>query len=179
MELGILILIILGSFIFKKAKPTEESQGKPIPSKDMTWEEMEEYYGITLSRDSEESEVPEVPVQVPADVIMRNTSESAVSTGNPVDADMYKKPVYSDMYERPVYSGTYDTEARRAAVHDGVEMTQKETARTSMKDIQDMAPSHYSSSRKESLRAAARHGMIWSMILEAPKGARMVGRYHR
>ena len=50
MEIGILILIILGSFIFKKGTPNEESSQKPVPTKDMTWEEMEEYYGITLSR---------------------------------------------------------------------------------------------------------------------------------
>ena len=42
MELGILILIILGSFIFKTGKSNEESPQKSVPSKDMTWEEMEE-----------------------------------------------------------------------------------------------------------------------------------------
>ena len=69
MELGILILIILGSFIFKKGKPTAEEQGRPVPTKDMTWEEMEEYYGITLSRDSKETE------QVPADLQARKKAE--------------------------------------------------------------------------------------------------------
>ena len=34
MEIGILILIILGSFIFKKGKSNEESPQKPVPSKE-------------------------------------------------------------------------------------------------------------------------------------------------
>ena len=67
MEIGILILIILGSFIFKKGNSKEELPQKPVPSKDMTWEEMEEYYGITLSRDPEESVNMEI-VGTPLDI---------------------------------------------------------------------------------------------------------------
>ncbi len=170
MEIGILILIILGSFIFKKGKSNGESPQKTVPSKDMTWEEMEEYYGITLSRHSEEPEVPEVSVQVPADVTMRNTSESTVSTGNPMDANMYEKPVYSE---------TIDTETTRPTTHESTEAIRRESPRKPLKEIRIEESCYRGSSRQESLRAAARHGMVWSMILEKPKGARMLGRYHR
>ena len=99
MEFGILILIILGSFIFKSNKSDSAETTKPIPSKDMTWEEMEAYYGITLSRDQQE------PIEV-------------------------------------------------------VEVSKNDT-------LVD----------RESLRLAARRGMVWSIILEAPKG--LMRRYGR
>ena len=151
MELGILILIILGSFIFKKGKPTAEDQGKPVPNKDMTWEEMEEYYGITLSRDSKESE------PVPADLHARKNAESLEVT---YDTDTYEEPVTTAY--RPAYE---QAEEPRRAPH--------------REEVREVVPSHRRSSRKESLRSAVRHGMVWSMILEAPKGANMMRRYHR
>ena len=162
MELGILILIILGSFIFKKGKPSGEDHGKPIPSKDMTWEEMEEYYGITLSRDPEES------VNREPDVTVGNTFERTVNTSNPVDIDRYEKPVDSPRY---------DTEEMRVVVHEQTEALGKKSARTSIEEMSKDGVSYSSTSKNESLRSAARHGMVWSMILEAPKGERMLRRY--
>ena len=163
MELGILILIILGSFIFKKGKPTAEDQGKPVPTKDMTWEEMEEYYGITLSRDSKESE------PVPADLHARKKAESLEVTYDPVNVESYEVPTYTDTYEEPV------TTAYRPA-YEQAEETRRAPHR---EEVREVVPSHHRSSRKESLRSAVRHGMVWSMILETPKGAKMMRRYHR
>lgn len=162
MEIGILILIILGSFIFKKEKPSGEDHGKPIPSKDMSWEEMEEYYGITLSRDPEES------VNREPDVTVENTFERTVNTSNPVDIDRYEKPVDSPRY---------DTEEMRVVVHEQTEALGKKSARTSIEEMSKDGVSYSSTSKNESLRSAARHGMVWSMILEAPKGERMLRRY--
>lgn len=120
MEFGILILIILGSFIFKSNKSDSAETTKPIPSKDMTWEEMEAYYGITLSRDQKE------PIEVEAD---SHTDEHLEAM--PVTYD----PVGLDRYEQSVEVSKNDTLVDR-----------------------------------ESLRLAARRGMVWSIILEAPKG---------
>ncbi len=164
MEIGILILIILGSLIFKKGKSNEESPQKPVPSKDMTWEEMEEYYGITLSRD------PDKSVNVEPDATVSNTSERTMSTSNPVDVPSY---------EKTVDSLRYNTEEKRAEVYERTEIIRKDSVRTSVEELRKEETSYPSTSRKESLRLAARHGMVWSMILETPKGARRVGRYHR
>lgn len=120
MEFGILILIILGSFIFKSSKSDSTETTKPIPSKDMTWEEVEAYYGITLSRDQKE------PIEVEAD---SHTDEHLEAM--PVTYD----PVGLDRYEQSVEVSKNDTLVDR-----------------------------------ESLRLAARRGMVWSIILEAPKG---------
>ena len=120
MEFGILILIILGSFIFKSSKSGSTETTKPTPSKDMTWEEMEAYYGITLSRDQKE------PIEVEAD---SHTDEHLEAM--PVTYD----PVGLDRYEQSVEVSKNDTLVDR-----------------------------------ESLRLAARRGMVWSIILEAPKG---------
>ena len=167
MELGILILIILGSFIFKKGKPTAEEQGKPVPTKDMTWEEMEEYYGITLSRDSKE------PEKMGPHRYARNTSESVGNAYDPVGVKPYETPTYTDTYEEPVIV------AHRAA-YEGTEEPRKAQHKEEVRDVvREVVPSQHSSSRKESLRSAVRHGMVWSMILEAPKGANMMRRYHR
>ena len=167
MELGILILIILGSFIFKKDKPTAEDQGKPVPTKDMTWEEMEEYYGITLSRDSKE------PEKMGPHRYARNTSESVGDAYDPVDVKPYETPTYTDTYEEPV------TVAHRAA-YEGTEEPRKAQHKEEVRDVvREVVPSQHRASRKESLRSVARHGMVWSMILETPKGARMLGRYRR
>ena len=127
MEFGILILIILGSFIFKSNKSDSAETTKPIPSKDMTWEEMEAYYGITLSQDQKE------PIEVEAD---SHTDEHLEAM--PVTYD----PVGLDRYEQSVEVSKNDTLVDR-----------------------------------ESLRLAARRGMVWSIILEAPKG--LMRRYGR
>ena len=164
MEIGILILIILGSFIFKKGTSNEESSQKPVPTKDMTWEEMEEYYGITLSRDPEES------VNMEPDTAVETTAKSAVITSNPVDVDSYEKSVDSPRY---------DAEEIRATVHERIETIPKDSARTSVEEVHKDGASYSRASRGKSLRLAARHGMVWSMILETPKGARMLGRYRR
>lgn len=164
MEIGILILIILGSFIFKKGKSNEESPQKPVPSKDMTWEEMEEYYGITLSRDSEES------VKVIPDVMVGNTSEGADNTSNSVGVDTY---------EKPVDSARYITEEMCAEVHERTGDTRKNFARSSVEEVREERTGYPSTSRQVSLRLAARHGMVWSMILETPKGVRMLRRHNR
>ena len=164
MEIGILILIILGSFIFKKGTSNEESSQKPVPTKDMTWEEMEEYYGITLSRDPKES------VNMDPDVMVGNTSEGTVNTSNPVNVDRYEKPVDSPRY---------DAEEMRATVHERIETIPKDSARTSVEEVNKDGSSYSRASRGKSLRLAARHGMVWSMILETPKGARMLGPYRR
>ena len=164
MEIGILILIILGSFIFKKGNSKEESPEKPVPSKDMTWEEMEEYYGITLSRDPEES------VNVEPDAAVENTAKRAVITSNPVDVSSY---------EKTVDSSRYNTEEKRAEVYERTGDTRKIFARSSGEEVRKEGTSYLSTSRKESLRLAARHGMVWSMILETPKGVRMLRRHNR
>ena len=127
MEFGILILIILGSFIFKSSKSGSTETTKPIPSKDMTWEEMEAYYGITLSQDQKE------PIEVEAD---SHTDEHLEAM--PVTYD----PVGLDRYEQSVEVSKNDTLVDR-----------------------------------KSLRLAARRGMVWSIILEAPKG--LMRRYGR
>ena len=129
MEFGILILIILGSFIFKSSKSGSTETTKPIPSKDMTGEEMEAYYGITLSRDQKE------PIEVEAD---SHTDEHLEAV--PVTYD----PVGLDRYEQSVEVSKNDTLVDR-----------------------------------ESLRLAARRGMVWSIILEAPKGLSRMRRYGR
>lgn len=164
MEIGILILIILGSFIFKKGKPNEESSQKPVPNKDMTWEEMEEYYGITLSRDSDES------VKMEPDVMKGTTSERAENTSNSMGVDTY---------EKPVDSSRYTTEEMCAEVHERTEDTRKNFARSSVEEVREERTGYPSTSRQESLRLAARHGMVWSMILEKPKGVRMLRRHNR
>ncbi len=164
MEIGILILIILGSFIFKKGKPNEESPQKPVPSKDMTWEEMEEYYGITLSRDSDES------MKVDPDVMVGSTSERVDNTSNSVGVDTYKETVDS---------ARYTTEEMCAEVHERAEDTRKTFARSSVEEVREERTGYPSTSRQESLRLAARHGMVWSMILEKPKGVRMLRRHNR
>ena len=164
MEIGILILIILGSFILKKGNSKEESPEKPVQSKDMTWEEMEEYYGITLSRDPEES------VNMEPDTAVETTAKSAVITNNPVDVDSYEKSVDSPRY---------DAEEIRATVHERIETIPKDSARTSVEEVHKDGASYSRASRGKSLRLAARHGMVWSMILETPKGARMLGPYRR
>lgn len=164
MEIGILILIILGSFIFKKGTSNEESSQKPVPTKDMTWEEMEEYYGITLSRDPKES------VNMDPDAAVENTAKRAVITSNPVDVDSY---------EKSVDSLRYDAEEISATVHKRTEVILKDSARTSVEEVRKDGASYSRASRGKSLRLAARHGMVWSMILETPKGVRMLRRHNR
>lgn len=164
MEIGILILIILGSFIFKKGKSNEEFSQKPVPTKDMTWEGVEEYYGITLSRDSEES------VNVEPDTAVETTAKRAVITSNPMDVDSY---------EKSVDSLRYDAEEMRATVHERIETISKDSARTSVEEVRKDGASYSRASRGKSLRLAARHGIVWSMILETPKGVRMLRRHNR
>ena len=127
MEFCILILIIIGSFIFKSNKSDSAETTKPIPSKDMTWEEMEAYYGITLSRDQKE------PIEVDS-----HTDENLEAA--PVTYD----PEVLDRYERSAEV------SKNATIVD-----------------------------RESLRLAARRGMVWSIILEAPKGLSRMRRYGR
>lgn len=129
MEFGILILIILGSFIFKSNKSDSAETTKPIPSKDMTWEEMEAYYGITLSRDQKE------PIEVEADSHTDENLEAAPVTYDPVGLDRY---------------GQSEEVSKNATIVD-----------------------------RKSLRLAARRGMVWSIILEAPKGLSKMRRYGR
>ena len=120
MEFGILILIILGSFIFKSNKSDSTETTKPIPSKDMTWEEMQAYYVITLLQEEKE------PLEVEAN---SHTDEHLEAMSVTYD------PVGLDRQERSVDASKSDTLVDR-----------------------------------ESLRLAARRGMVWSIILEAPKG---------
>lgn len=129
MEFGILILIILGSFIFKSSKSSSTETTKPIPSKDMTWEEMEAYYGITLSRDQKE------PIEVEADSHTDEHLEAMPVTYDPVGLDRYEQ---------------------------SAEVSKNDT-------LMD----------RESLRLAARRGMVWSIILEAPKGLSRMRLYGR
>lgn len=164
MELGILILIILGSFIFKTGKSNEESPQKPVPSKDMTWEEMEEYYGITLSRNPVES------VKVDPDVTTETTLEESLTTCKTVNADMY---------EAPVVSNSDDAEAIHGAVHERTETIRREFTGKPMEEVRNEEPCYHRNSRSESLRLAARRGMVWFMILEESKGVRMLRRHNR
>ncbi len=164
MELGILILIILGSFIFKKGKSNEESPQKPVPSKDMTWEEMEEYYGITLSRNPVES------MKVDPDVTTETTLEESLTTCKTVNADMY---------EAPVVSNSDDAEVIHGAVHERTETIRREFTGKPMEEVWNEEPCYHRNSRSESLRLAARRGMVWSMILEESKGVRMLRRHNR
>ena len=129
MEFGILILIILGSFIFKSSKSGSTETTKPTPSKDMTWEEMEAYYGITLSRDQKE------PIEVEVDSHTDEHLEAMSVTYDPVGLDRY---------------GQSEEVSKNATIVD-----------------------------RESLRLAARRGMVWSIILEAPKGLSRMRRYGR
>ena len=122
-----IILIILGSFIFKSSKSGSTETTKPIPSKDMTWEEMEAYYGITLSQDQKE------PIEVEADSYTDEHLEAMPVTYDPVGLDRYEQ---------------------------SAEVSKNDT-------LVD----------RESLRLAARRGMEWSIILEAPKG--LMRRYGR
>ena len=87
MEFGILILIILGSFIFKSNKSDSAETTKPIPSKDMTWEEMEAYYRITLSRDQQE------PIEVVVDSHTDEHLEAMSVTYDPVGLDRQARSV--------------------------------------------------------------------------------------
>lgn len=146
MEFGILILIILGSFIFKSNKSDSTETTKPIPSKDMTWEEMEAYYGITLSRDQKE------PIEVEVD---SHTDEHLEAMSVTYD------PVGLDRQARSVDASKSDTLVDRGAPYEESEGISVPTETLSTQGT---------ASRRESLRLAARHGMVWSMILEAPKG---------
>ncbi len=146
MEFGILILIILGSFIFKSNKSDSAETTKPIPSKDMTWEEMEAYYGITLSRDQKE------PIEVEAD---SHTDENLEAV--PVTYD----PEVLDRYERSA-----EVSKNVTIVDRGVSQEELEGMRVLHK--KQSIPGTVSN--RESLRLAARRGMVWSIILEAPKG---------
>lgn len=153
MEFGILILIILGSFIFKSSKSGSTETTKPTPSKDMTWEEMEAYYGITLSRDQKE------PIEVEAD---SHTDEHLEAM--PVTYD----PVGLDRYERSAEVSKNDTLVDRGASYEAVEGIRVPHKK------QSTPGTVYN---RESLRLAARRGMVWSIILEAPKG--LMRRYGR
>lgn len=155
MEFGILILIILGSFIFKSSKSDSTETTKPIPSKDMTWEEMEAYYGITFSRDQKE------PIEVEADSHIDEHLEAM-----PVIYD----PVGLDRQERSVYASKSDTLVDRDVSYEeaqGVRVPHKK--RSTLGTV----------SNRESLRLAARCGMVWSIILEEPKGLSRMRRYGR
>ena len=153
MEFGILILIILGSFIFKSNKSDSAEMTKPIPSKDMTWEEMEAYYGITLSRDQKE------PIEVEED---SHTDENLGAA--PVTYD----PVGLDRQERSAEVSKNVTIVDRGASYEEVE---------GMRVLHKKQSTPGTVSNRESLRLAARRGMVWSIILEAPKG--MMRRYGR
>lgn len=164
MEIGILILIILGAFIFKKGKSNEESPQKPVPNKDMSWEEMEEYYGITLSRKPEES----------AKAAPNVTTETSLGESVAVC-----KPVEVDMKEKPVDSGLYEAETIRTTVHEQRESSRRKIARKPIAEVHTIGPSYHENSKGKSLRAAARQGMVLSMILEPSKGVRMMRRHSR
>ena len=153
MEFGILILIILGSFIFKSNKSDSAETTKPIPSKDMTWEEMEAYYGITLSRDQKE------PIEVDS-----HTDENLEAA--PVTYD----PEVLDRYERSAEVSKNATIVDRGVSYEGVE---------GMRVLHKKQSTPGTVSNRESLRLAARRGMVWSIILEAPKGLLRMRRYGR
>ena len=155
MEFGILILIILGSFIFKSNKSDSTETTKPIPSKDMTWEEMEAYYGITLSRDQKE------PIEVEADSHTDENLEAA-----PVTYD----PEVLDRYERSA-----EVSKNATIVDRGVSQEELEGIRVPHKK-QSTPGAVYN---RESLRLAARRGIVWSIILEEPKGLSRMRRYGR
>ena len=155
MEFGILILIILGSFIFKSNKSDSAETTKPIPSKDMTWEEMEAYYGITLSRDQKE------PIEVEAD---SHTDENLEAV--PVTYD----PEVLDRYERSA-----EVSKNVTIVDRGVSQEELE----GMRVLHKKQSTPGTVSNRESLRLTARRGMVWSIILEAPKGLSRMRRYGR
>ena len=153
MEFGILILIILGSFIFKSNKADSTETTKSTPSKDMTWEEMEAYYGITLSRDQKE------PIEGEADSHTDENLEAA-----PVIYD----PEVLDRYERSA-----EVSKNVTIVDRGVSQEELEGIRVPYKK-QSIPGAIYN---RESLRLGARRGMVWSIILEAPKS--LMRRYSR
>ena len=155
MEFGILILIILGSFIFKSSKSGSTETTKPTPSKDMTWEEMEAYYGITLSRDQKE------PIEVEAD---SHTDENLEAV--PVTYD----PEVLDRYERSA-----EVSKNVTIVDRGVSQEELE----GMRVLHKKQSTPGTVSNRESLRLTARRGMVWSSILEAPKGLSRMRRYGR
>ena len=155
MEFGILILIILGSFIFKSNKSDSAETTKPIPSKDMTWEEMEAYYGITLSRDQKE------PIEVEAD--------------SHTDEHLEAVPVTYDLEVLDKYERSAEVSKNATIVDRGVSQEELEGIRVPHKK-QSIPGAVYN---RESLRLAARRGMVWSIILEAPKGLSRMRRYGR
>ena len=155
MEFGILILIILGSFIFKSNKSDSAETTKPIPSKDMTWEEMEAYYGITLSRDQKE------PIEVEVDSHTDEHLEAMSVTYDPVGLDRQARSVDASKSDTLVDRDVSYEEA------EGVRVPREK--RSTLGTV----------SNRESLRLAARHGMVWSIILEAPKGLSRMRRYGR
>ena len=110
MEFGILILIILGSFIFKSNKSDSAETTKPIPSKDMTWEEMEAYYGITLSQDQKE------PIEVETDSHTDENLEAAPVTYDPVGLDRYEQSVEVSKNDTLVDRESLRLAARRGTV---------------------------------------------------------------
>ena len=153
MEFGILILIILGSFIFKSNKSDSAETTKPIPSKDMTWEEMEAYYRITLSRDQQE------PIEVVVDSHTDEHLEAMPVTYDPVGLDRYEQSAEVSKNDTLVDRDVSYEEAQGVRVHHKKQSTPGTV------------------SNRESLRLAARRGMVWSIILEAPKG--LMRRYGR
>ena len=152
MEVGILIMIILGSFIFKKGKSTSEEDRKPVLRKDMTWEEMEEYYGITLSKSPKETS----PIKDESISISPSTTkETAYSIEN---------------------SNVFSVEEPRN--HKKVAETLPfENQKYIHAEVEEATVGGYS--HNESLRFDVRQGLVWSMILEKPKGMRMLRRYSR
>ena len=104
------------------------------------------------------------------DAAVETTAKRAVITSNPVDVDSYEKSV-----DLP----RYDAEEMRATVHERIEAKRTKSANISVKEVRKDRPIYSGTSKNEGLRLAARHGMVWSMILETPKGARMLGRYRR
>ena len=155
MEFGILILIILGSFIFKSNKSDSAETTKPIPSKDMTWEEMEAYYGITLSRD------PKEPIKAESDRKKDEHLEVMPVTYDPVGLDRQARSVDASKSDTLVDRDVSYEEA------EGVRVPREK--RSTLGTV----------SNRESLRLAARRGMVWSIILEAPKGLSRMRRYGR
>lgn len=155
MEFGILILIILGSFIFKSSKSGSTETTKPIPSKDMTGEEMEAYYGITLSRDQKE------PIEVEAD--------------SHTDEHLEAVPVTYDPEVLDRYEWSAEVSKNTTIVDRGVSQEELEGIRVPHK--KQSTPGTVSN--RESLRLAARRGMVWSIILEEPKGLSRMRRYGR
>lgn len=148
MEFGIVILVILASFILRgRNKGDSSHDGPKETSEPMTWEEMENHYGISLSYEEEDKEPEPVVYQRVEETTYVEAAMDNLSYGEmpntisflPGDTVMERKIDRPKNYESPV----------DYTVPKG---------------------------KRSSVQAAARQGLIWSLVLGEPKGIQRMKR---